>query len=240
MRFVAASAVALAIAFLCARPLKNIPLVFYACALAADMLYAYAVTVGASGGFWAVFLPLMQRCTLAMALFAVVMFTGTLKDGSTVKARLIPIRRQLSIMGCILALCHVVFYASTYIMQVAGIIAGSTTQPGIAANLFVSLVISLLITALLLVLTATSFLAIKARMKGSTWKKIQRLAYLFYALVFVHLAIILTPPALAGKEAAVESICVYAILFITYAALRIRRHALDKRNGKRRLDGEAA
>lgn len=229
MRFVVAVAIASAIALFCAKAVKKAPLALYACAVAADALYAYALASGASGGAWTVFLPLMQRCTLAMAFFAIVMFSGTLEDGSALKSRLMPIRRQLSIAACILAFCHVVFYANTYIMQISGIVVGSIAQPALAANLFVSLGISLLITILLVVLTVTSFLAVKARMHAATWKKVQRFAYAFYALVFAHLAIILAPPAFAGKEAAMESLGVYTVLFAAYAILRIRRHVLDRK-----------
>ncbi|MDO4442968.1 MAG: ferric reductase-like transmembrane domain-containing protein [Slackia sp.] len=227
MRFVIAAAIALAIALFCTKTIKNTPFILYACALLADALYAYAIIAGANGGFWTIFLPLIQRCTLAMAFFAIVMLTGVFKDGSTAKSKLMPIRRQLSITAAILASCHVVFYAQTYIAQIAGIVSGNASQSALAANLFVSLGISLLITALLAMLTATSFVAVKTRMHAATWKKVQRFAYAFYALVFVHLAIILMPPALAGKDAALESICAYTALFLAYAGLRIRRYVLD-------------
>ena len=228
MRFVVAAVIALGVALFCAKAVKNAPLVLYACAFIADIVYVYAISFGVSGGIWAVFLPLMQRCTLAMAFFAIVMFAGTLRNASSLKSKLMPIRRQLSITASILALCHVMFYANTYIMQIASIANGNTAQPALAANLFVSLAISLLITALLVVLTATSFIAIKSRMHATTWKRVQRFAYAFYALVFVHLAFILTPPALAGKEAATESMCVYVVVFAAYAILRIRRFVIDR------------
>ena len=227
MRFVVAAVIALGVALFCTKAVKNAPLALYACAFLADIAYTYAINFGVSGGIWAVFLPLMPRCTLAMAFFAIVMFTGTLRNASPLKSKLMPIRRQLSITASILALCHVVFYANTYIMQIAGIVNGSTAQPALAANLFVSLAISLLITALLVVLTATSFITVKSRMHAATWKKVQRFAYAFYALVFAHLAFILAP-ALAGKEAAAESMCVYVVVFTVYAILRIRRFAIDR------------
>lgn len=232
MRFVIAIVIALAVALFCTKAVKNAPIALYTCALVADISYVYAINAGINGGIWTVFLPMMQRCTLAMAFFAIVMFTGTLRNGSPLKSKLISIRRQLSITASILALCHIAFYANTYIMQIAGIIKGDITQPALAANLFVSLAVSLLITALLVVLSATSFVAVKSHMHAATWKRVQRSSYAFYALVFVHLAFILTPPALAGKEAAVESISVYAVVFGAYAILRTRRFALDRKSAR--------
>lgn len=234
MRFVVAISIALFMAFFCTKAIRKAPFVLYACALAADMLYVYAIIVGANGVFWTAFLPLMQRCTLAMALFAVVMFAGVLKDGSPFKAKFMSIRRQFSIAACILSSCHIAFYANTYILQIASIADGSAVQSALETNLFVSLGISTLITFLLGVLTATSFMAVKSHMRASTWKKVQRLAYLFYALVFVHLAIILAPPALAGKDAAMESICVYTAVFAAYFILRIRRYVIDKKHSTRK------
>lgn len=228
MRFIIAMTIALFVALFCTKTIKKHPFVLYACALFADALYAYGITLGTSGGFWAVFLPLMQRCTLAMAFFAIVMFTGTLKDGSALKAKLMPVRRQISIAACILSSCHIAFYANAYIFQIAGIIDGSAAQSALEANLFASLGVSLLVTLLLSVLTATSITAVRVRMRASSWKKVQRLAYLFYALIFIHLSIILVPPAIAGKDAAVESVYVYTVLFAAYALIRARRHIVDK------------
>lgn len=227
MRFIVAVIIVTLVAFVFTKLVKKAPFALYALVLAADAAYAYGLAYGVGSGFWAIFLPLMQRCTLAMAFLTVVMFVGVLQDGSPLKARLAPIRRQLSIAGCLLALCHVFYYAYTYVMQIQGILGASAVKTGLAANLFVSLGISVLLTLLLLVLMVTSFTFIKSHMHGTVWKRVQKFSYLFYALIYVHLMIILLPPALSGKEAALESVAVYTVIFVAYAILRIRRHKVD-------------
>ncbi len=278
MRFVVAIAIALLTAFIFTKAIKKAPLALYAICIAADLVYAYGLLNGIGSGFWAFFLPLMQRCTVAMAfltlvmfigalkdgsaikarlmpirrqlsiagcllafchiiyyawiyIMQIVMFIGALKDGSAIKARLMPIRRQLSIAGCLLAFCHIIYYAWIYIMQIQGILGATTVRPGLAANLFVALGISVLVTALLVILLVTSFMFVKSHMHAATWKKVQRFSYVFYALICLHLMMILVPPALAGKTAAAECVIVYAVVFGAYAIMRTRRHLLDKKAG---------
>ena len=229
MRFIIAAAVAVLAAFVFTKAIKKAPFVLYAIAVGADLLYAYGLFNGIGSGFWATFLPLMQRCTLAMAFMTIVMFVGVLRDGSPIKARLMPIRRQLSIAGCLLAFCHVIYYAYVYVMQIQSALGATAARPVFTVNLFVALGISVLITTLLVILMVTSFKFVKARMHAATWKKIQRFSYVFYALICVHLMTILIPPALAGKDAAIECVAVYSIVFSIYAILRIRRYLIDRK-----------
>lgn len=222
MRFIVAFAIVFTLAFLCAKPVRKAPVALYAIAVALDLLYLYGMTsganTGASTGFWAAFLPFMQRCTLAFAFFAVVMFIGVLKEGSPVKTKLMAIRRQLSITACILTLCHIAYYVYTYFFQVIQATGGVPT-----ANLAISFTISGILLVLFVVLLITSFNVVKRRMHAKTWKSVQRWAYAFFGLMYVHLAVILLPPALAGKEIAITSMTVYTIVFAAYAILRIWR-----------------
>ena len=66
-------------------------------------------------------------------------------------------------------------------------------------------------------------------MKAASWKRVQRLAYPFYVLTYVHLALLLMPSALAGNDVAVLSIAVYSIVMGAYVILRLRKAAADHR-----------
>ena len=83
-------------------------------------------------------------------------------------------------------------------------------MPTIAAtptvNLALSLALATALVALMAILLATSLLAVKQRLKPSAWKGVQRLAYPFYLLMYVHLALLLLPSALSGKETALVSL----------------------------------
>lgn len=234
MRFIVAFGIALALAFLCAKPIRKVPVALYAFAIALDLVYLHGMAsganTGASTGFWAAFLPFMQRCTLAFAFFTIVMFAGVFSERSRIRIRILSIRGQLSIAACILALCHIVYYVYTYFFQVIQATGGVPT-----ANLAISFVISGLLLILFTMLLITSFNAVKRRMHAQTWKNVQRWAYVFYGMTYVHLAIILLPPAFAGKETAIVGMTVYTAVFATYAALRIRRAMAVAQSAKTRI-----
>ena len=131
-----------------------------------------------------------------------------------------PIRRQLSILACIFAVGHIAFYAASYVPRLTSAFTG---------NLAFSLGLAALITALMAVLWVTSFSVVKHAMKAASWKRVQRLAYPFYVLTYVHLALLLMPSALAGNDVAVLSIAVYSIVMGAYVVLRLRKALADRR-----------
>lgn len=221
MRFIVAFTIALFVAFTCAPALKKAPLAFYALSIGAVALYTVAMAQGTATGFWSFYIPFMQRCTLAMAFFVIVMFIGVFEESSAIRRKLMPVRRQLSICGCILCFGHICYYAYTYVLQFASATQGQVA--GSAGNLFVSLAISTVLVVLLLVLGITSFTFVKAHMKASTWKNLQKLSYVFFTLIVAHLGIILLPPALSGNLPAIEAVGVWGGLFVIYAILKIRR-----------------
>ena len=79
------------------------------------------------------------------------------------------------------------------------------------------------------VLWITSFQVVKHGMKALTWKRIQRLAYPFYVLTYVHLALLLMPSALVGNTVAVVSIAVYSAVMGAYVVLRSAKALADRR-----------
>ena len=130
-----------------------------------------------------------------------------------------PIRRQLSILACIFAVGHIVFYGASYIPRISSAFTG---------NLAFSLGLAALITALMTVLCVTSFQIVKHGMSAAAWKRVQRLAYPFYLLIYVHLALLLMPSALAGNQVAVISIVVYSVIVGAYAVLRVAKALADR------------
>ena len=65
-------------------------------------------------------------------------------------------------------------------------------------------------------------------MKAASWKRVQRLAYPFYLLTYVHLALLM-PSAAAGNDVAVLSIAVYSVVMGAYVVLRLRKAFADRR-----------
>ena len=219
MRFIIALVISLALVWLCAKPLKKHPVPFYVGAIALVGAYFWGVEANVHNEVWSYFQPLMQRCALAFLLFSIVMFVGVLSEKSPLRTHLMPIRRQLSILACIFAVGHVVFYGSSYIARLS---------TAFTTNLAFSLTLAVVITILMAILGVTSFQMVKHGMKASTWKGIQRLAYAFYLLIYAHLALLLAPSALAGNDVAILSIVVYTAVVGAYIVLRTRKAIADR------------
>ena len=96
-------------------------------------------------------------------------------------------------------------------------------------NVTVAFGLAIVLFVLLLVLGVTSFNMVKKRMKTESWKRLQRLSYVFFALVYAHLLLMLLPSALHGAAAPQANVAVYSVVFVGYFVLRLVRFALDRR-----------
>ena len=222
---------AVAFAFACKRPIKSRPLAFYALAATLDVLFVVGSFAGLPLMLYDALFLLLHKCTLATALFAVVMYIGVFARDSRVATYLRPIRAELSIMAWLLSLGHMAIYLSSYAANL------STGLP--QTNVAVALALALALFALLVVLGVTSFNGVKKRMKKETWKRVQLLAYPFWGLVYVHLLLMLVPSALRGGAPAQMAVVVYSVVFVGYAVLRIRRAAIDRRKEESGRVGDA-
>lgn len=221
MSFALVLVVSVIACFALRNPLKAHPAAFYAAAIAVDLLYVFAATVGLPRAVWMPLFVLVQKCELALALFTVVMFVGCFKKGSRVYAWLKPVRGELSIVAWLLSLGHMAVYLEGYLPRIAGGVLPS-------GNVVGAFVLALVLLGLLGVLGVTSFSFVKHRMPVATWKNVQKLAYPFFGLVYVHLMLMLLPSALHGGLAAQVSVAVYSVVFIGYALCRIGRALLDR------------
>lgn len=219
MSVVASLVLAAAFAWIFRRPLQQHPGVFYAVAVALDVLLLVGHSFGLPVMLWRVVLSFHSRCLFALALFAVVMFIGTLRDGSRVKTALQPVRAELSIVASLLTLGHIANFVRLYILRL-------TNHP--SQDAIVAFVVAVLLVVLLAPLTVTSFKRVKQAMTVKRWKALQRLAYVFWALVFLHVIVTLGPAAASGAPSAQASLGAYVLLFGAYAALRVRRWAVAR------------
>jgi DMSO/TMAO reductase YedYZ heme-binding membrane subunit len=222
MVFLISLACAIVFAAIFRSPLKKAPWAFYALAIALVVLF-----VGKEGFGLPVYVErpifyLMQKCTAAEALFVVVMFIGVLDEGSRVRRYLMPVRAELSILACLLALGHIVSYLGSFWPLLTG--AGLS----LGASIVAAVGLALLLVALLVLLGLTSLGSVKRRMSATGWKRVQLLAYPFFLLTYVHLLLFLLPPALSGAATAQLSVAVYTVVFAAYVVLRVRRYLLER------------
>ena len=221
MNFLFLLIIAAVAAYLLRSPLKAHPSLFYSIAAMLVLLYFFGATFGVPRWLWMPLVDLIQKCELAGALFAVVMLIGCLGKEQTLYRRMKPIRAELSIIACILCLGHMAVYLESYLPRLLG--GGE-----IGGNVMGAFVLAVMLLVLLVVLGVTSFAFVKRQMSTASWKKVQKLAYPFFGLVYVHLLLMLLPSALHGGLAAQASVAVYSVVFVGYALCRVGRALVDR------------
>ncbi len=108
--------------------------------------------------------PLVTQGEFAVGAFVYVMFAGALNPTWKFTKQLKLIRKELAIIGTILISAHGIHY------------------------LFSDLEIFGLISLIILIpLAIISFTVIRKKMSPKTWKNIQRLSYLAYGTIYIHL-----------------------------------------------------
>lgn len=120
MNFLFLLIIAAVAAYLLRSPLKAHPSLFYSIAAMLVLLYFFGATFGVPRWLWMPLVDLIQKCELAVALFAVVMLIGCLGKEQTLYRRMKPIRAELSIIACILCLGHMAVYLGSYLPRLLG------------------------------------------------------------------------------------------------------------------------
>lgn len=227
MIFIIALLLALALALLCGPALRRCPGAF--CAGAAIVSGAVIAL------YWAApeFLPLALRTRLPVCLgafgtacFAVVMYAGALPNGSRLTKAIIPVRGELSIFACLVTLGHNLSFGRNYLTP-GYLFSGPVTATKLAA--WVSVVLILL----MLVLTVTSIKKVRSRFQPKKWKALQRWAYLYYGLTYVHVLLLTIPAVWKGRSGYWLNLLIYSAVFLSYALCRVEKAALVKRGRSR-------
>ena len=162
-------------------------------------------------------LGIFAKGSLGTAMFVAVMYAGALPKGSKLIAPLMKIRGELSITAAILVLCHNFTYGMTYFKMLF------IKPAALSATQLTAAIISIILITIMLVLTVTSFQAVRKKMKAKKWKQLQRTAYVFYSLMYVHIMLINIPYARLGLGTYIANVVIYSIVFLGYAAMRIAK-----------------
>lgn len=156
-----------------------------------------------------------KRGALSTAMFMVVMYIGALDAKRPAVRKLMGVRGELSIIACILTLGHNIIYGKKHFVRLFTNISEMKPQEVIAA------IISIVMIAVMIPLMVTSFKAIRGKMRGKDWKKLQRLAYGFFALIYVHVMVLFIPKF----EKKWMDIILYTVIFGVYLVLRVTKAA---------------
>ena len=225
MLFPIALIIAFTFAFFCGKALKKYPYIFYSVAALLTVAMAFLPSVDTHN--LPIFvntyiLGLFTRGALATALWCVVMTAGAFPNGSVPIKKLMPIRGELSIFTAILTLGHNIGYGRTYFTMLF------TNRERMSENQIYASICTIIMLAIMIPLTVMSFPKIRKKMNAHLWKKIQRTAYLFYALIYIHVMLLTLPMAKSGREGYIFSVFIYSLVFFGYAYFRIRKFVLKK------------
>ncbi|MGL4991161.1 MAG: ferric reductase-like transmembrane domain-containing protein [Sarcina sp.] len=147
---------------------------------------------------------------MALAIFIVVIFCGALNKKWGYTKKIFKIRGELSIIGTIFMIPHIVLYSTKFILKLF-------SEKTISIYNFIYIIIGLLAFFILIPLFITSLPKIKKKIYILKWKKIQKLAYLFFGLIYIHIMFIL----LDSNTLYLPKFIFYNLLFLSYLLLKI-------------------
>lgn len=226
MLFLIAIAAAFGFAYLCKKPLKQHPYIFYIGAAVISIIVAAVDFRNVPEIINTYIIGLFSRGAFGTALWAVVMWTGAFPNSSKPIKAFMPIRGELSIFAAILTLGHNIGYGKTYFVRLFTDASRMSAEQLTASFLTIAMLI------IMIPLTVMSFPQIRKKMNAKLWKKIQRTAYLFYGMMYLHVMVLFVPMAKAGRQGYFLSVLAYSIVFIGYAVCRIRKWYLLRKKAE--------
>ena len=140
-----------------------------------------------------IFKPIAQGF-LALAFFYLVMLAGALPDKTKLKIALMSTRKEYSILGFIVATPHAIHYFIEYLN-------GEITIP----------IFGIVAYVIMIPLFITSFKVIRKKMSYTSWKNLQRFAYITYTLLAVHLVV---------NFSETINLILYVVIFTLYAVYK--------------------
>lgn len=214
-----------AFSILCGKALRKHPAPFY---ITAALLSTAAVILANTRIIMPAFvrqnvISLFTKGILATAFWAVVMWTGALPNQSGLRKKLLPQRGQLSIFAALLTLGHAVGLGITMLPR--------WIQKADAPNLMICIGLLLI----MLPLTVISVQKIRRKMNAKSWKSMQRTAYIFYALIPVHVIVLNLAKAQRGNTEVRVNLLLYLAVFLGYAVCRAHKWYLAKKNPARQI-----
>ncbi|WP_424141895.1 FMN-binding protein [Stomatobaculum longum] len=165
---------------------------------------------------------LLRRGVLAGTMFLWVMYAIVLPAKSRLQRVMMSLRAQIAIAASILTLSHNIAYGQHYFVLLF------TNAGKLKSYELIAACFSLAMILLLLPLTVTSFQVVRRKMNAKRWKQLQRLSYLFYGLLYLHICLIYTGGLRKGKSEYLVQFALYTLLYGIYLMLRLTKAFLKK------------
>lgn len=166
-------------------------------------------------------IKIFSKSIVSTAMFTIIMYTGVLDKKMYITKKLLSIRGELSIIACILTLGHNVLYGITNFVILF------TNPTLMKLPKLIAAIVSVILIAIMIPLMVTSFTSVRKRIPFKKWKAIQRLSYVFYGLIYVHIMCLIVPKMQKGKF---YDVLIYTLIFSLYYIARIYRFKKDRDN----------
>lgn len=212
-------ALALLFALGCREPLRRHAGLFYGLAILIVLFevayYLFSLREMAPEWFTTYLVNPFKRGAFSTALFIVVMYLGALDSKRPLVKALMGVRGQLSILACIFTLGHNIIYGKKHFVRLF-------TDPwSMKPQTLAAAILSLVMIAIMLPLMVTSFQTVRRSMSARSWKKLQRLAYMFFGLTYAHVMVLFVP----NWEKKYMDVVAYTVIFGVYLVLRVAKAA---------------
>ena len=217
MRLIACLITVLVFFYLLEKPIKKHATLFYIATVIISVLSVLAPKKGLPFAIDYLVKNILARGTLAGALFILVM-VASVCPAAKLRGLLLRTRGEMAIIAALLTLIHNISYGKYYF------VALFTKISDLDAPRIFAAVLSLVMIVLLIPLTVTSFMVIRKKMNPKKWKSLQRLSYLFYGLLFIHISMIFSISIAKGHLSTLFDLSVYAIIYIAYLICRAKKY----------------
>ena len=210
------------------KALKKKPAVLYGICILLSLVSIFYPREGGIPFLDFFFKKIMQRGVLAGSLFIWVMQAPVLPKSSSERKTIYLFRGEMAICASLITLAHNLAFGGKYF---GALFLG---QGHISLMELHAAIVSCLMILLLIPLTVTSFQAVRRKMQGKTWKKLQNWSYLFYLLLYLHIFFIYQGALIRGKGEYFFTLMIYSFIFGFYGFLRIRQYRIQKESKEKK------
>ena len=210
------------------KALKKKPAVLYGICILLSLVSIFYPREGGLPFLDFFFKKIMQRGILAGSLFILVMLAPVLPKSFSGRKTIYLLRGEMAICASLITLAHNLAFGGKYF---GALFLG---QGHISLMELHAAIVSCLMILLLIPLTVTSFQAVRRKMQGKTWKKLQNWSYLFYLLLYLHIFFIYQGALIRGKGDYFFTLMIYSFIFGFYGFLRIRQYRMQKESKEKK------
>lgn len=211
------------------KALKKKPAVLYGICILLSLVSIFYPREGGLPFLDFFFKKIMQRGVLAGSLFIWVMLAPVLPKSFAGRKTIYLLRGEMAICASLITLAHNLAFGGKYF---GALFFG---QGHISLMELHAAIVSCLMILLLIPLTVTSFQAVRRKIQGKTWKKLQNWSYLFYLLLYLHIFFIYQGALIRGKGEYFFTLMLYSFIFGFYGFLRIRQYRIQKEGKEKKV-----